>query len=47
MASCSQHQFSRNLALSHFQDGKLGTAFQGISTIGMKIEDLLRREAKL
>lgn len=35
------------LALSHFQNGKLGTAFQGISTIGMKIEDLLRREAKL
>lgn len=33
------------LALSHFQKGKLGTAFQGISTIGMKIEDLLHREA--
>ena len=36
-----------NLAVSHFQKGKLGTAFQGISTIGMKIEDLLRREATL
>ena len=36
-----------SLALSHFQKGKLGTAFQGISTIGMKIEDLLRREATL
>lgn len=35
------------LALAHFQKGKLGTAFQGISTIGMKIEDLLRREATL
>lgn len=35
------------LALSHFQNGKLGTAFQGSSTIGMKIDDLMRREAKL
>lgn len=35
------------LALAHFKNGKLGTAFQGISTVGMKIEDLLRREAKL
>ncbi|HEY6085022.1 MAG TPA: PstS family phosphate ABC transporter substrate-binding protein [Nitrospira sp.] len=36
-----------SLALSHFENGKLGTAFQGTSTVGMKIEDLLRREAKL
>jgi phosphate transport system substrate-binding protein len=36
-----------DLALTHFRNGKLGTAFQGISTIGLKIEDLLRREAKL
>lgn len=36
-----------DLALAHFRNGKLGTAFQGISTIGLKIEDLLRREAKL
>ena len=35
------------LALTHFKNGKLGTAFQGSSTIGLKIEDLLRREAKL
>ena len=35
------------LALTHFKNGKLGTAFQGASTIGLKIEDLLRREAKL
>ncbi|HJU06501.1 MAG TPA: PstS family phosphate ABC transporter substrate-binding protein [Nitrospiraceae bacterium] len=35
------------LAREHFQDGKLGTAFQGTSTVGLKIEDLLRREAKL
>jgi phosphate transport system substrate-binding protein len=35
------------LAAGHFKNGKLGTAFQGVSTIGLKIEDLLRREAKL
>ena len=35
------------LAADHFKNGKLGTAFQGASTIGLKIEDLLRREAKL
>jgi phosphate transport system substrate-binding protein len=35
------------LAVAHFQNGKLGTAFQGTSTIGLKIEDLLQREAKL
>ena len=35
------------LAVAHFKNGKLGTAFQGASTIGLKIEDLLRREAKL
>jgi phosphate transport system substrate-binding protein len=35
------------LASAHFNNGKLGTAFQGTSTIGLKIEDLLRREAKL
>ena len=34
-------------AVAHFKNGKLGTAFQGASTIGLKIEDLLRREAKL
>lgn len=36
-----------DLALTHFRNGKLGTAFQGTSTIGLKIEDILRREAKL
>jgi phosphate transport system substrate-binding protein len=35
------------LALTHFKNGKLGSAFQGASTIGLKIEELLRREAKL
>jgi len=36
-----------DLVLTHFRNGKLGTAFQGISTIGLRIEDVLRREAKL
>jgi phosphate transport system substrate-binding protein len=35
------------LAGEHFKNGRHGTAFQGGSTIGMKIEELLRREAKL
>jgi phosphate transport system substrate-binding protein len=35
------------LALSHFHNGKLGTAFHGSPVVGLKIEDLLRREAKL
>jgi phosphate transport system substrate-binding protein len=35
------------LAVAHFKNGKLGTAFQGGSTVGLKIEDLLQREAKL
>jgi phosphate transport system substrate-binding protein len=35
------------LAVAHFKNGKLGTAFQGTSTVGLKIEDLLQREAKL
>jgi phosphate transport system substrate-binding protein len=40
-------QQAYELAISHFKNGKLGTAFQGTSTIGLKIEDLLKREAKL
>lgn len=40
-------QQAYELALSHFRNGKIGTAFQDVSTVGMKIEDLLRREAKL
>jgi phosphate transport system substrate-binding protein len=33
-------------ALDHFRNGRLGSAFQGTSAVGVKIEDLLRREAK-
>lgn len=33
-------------ALDLFRNGKLGTAFRGASAVGVKIEDLLRREAK-
>jgi len=36
-----------DLAVAHFKNGKLGTAYQGSSTIGLGIEDLLRRERKL
>lgn len=32
-------------AYAHFKNGKTGTAFQGISTIGLKIEDILKRES--
>ena len=35
------------VALSHFRSGKIGTVFQGVPTIGLKIEALLRREAKV
>lgn len=35
------------LALSHFHKGKVGTAFQGVPTVGVKIEDLLKREVSL
>lgn len=35
------------LARAHFRNGKTGTAFQGAGTIGLKIEDVLRRESAL
>jgi phosphate transport system substrate-binding protein len=35
------------LALEHFKKKKLGTVFGGEAEVGLKIEDLLRREAKL
>jgi phosphate transport system substrate-binding protein len=34
------------LSLEHFQKGKLGTVFGGEAEVGVKIEDLLRREAR-
>jgi phosphate transport system substrate-binding protein len=34
------------LALEHIQKGKIGTVFGGQAEIGVKIEDLLKREAK-
>jgi phosphate transport system substrate-binding protein len=34
-------------ALGHFHNGKLGTVFGGTPAIGLKVEDLLAREAKL
>lgn len=35
------------LGLAHLQRGKLGTVFNGTSEVGLKIEELLKREAKL
>jgi phosphate transport system substrate-binding protein len=35
------------LAAKHFADGKLGTGFGGVPEVGLKVEELLAREAKL
>jgi phosphate transport system substrate-binding protein len=35
------------LAAKHFREGKMGTAFGGVPEVGIKVEDLLAREAKL
>ena len=35
------------IALGHFQQNRLGTVFSGSPEVGVKIEDLLAREAKL
>ena len=35
------------LASKHFRDGKLGTGFGGVPEVGLKVEELLAREAKL
>jgi phosphate transport system substrate-binding protein len=33
-------------ALGHFHNGKLGSVFNGVAAVGVKVEDLLAREAK-
>jgi phosphate transport system substrate-binding protein len=35
------------LALKHFQDGRVGSVFGGVPEVGVTIEELLEREAKL
>ena len=35
------------IALAHFRNSKLGTAFGGTPEVGLKVEELLAREAKL
>lgn len=35
-----------NLAVTHFENGKVGTVFEGKSQLNLKIEDLLQKEAK-
>jgi phosphate transport system substrate-binding protein len=34
------------LGLEHIQKGKIGTVFGGKAEVGIKIDDLLKREAK-
>jgi phosphate transport system substrate-binding protein len=34
-------------ALAHLRGGKLGTVFGGVPSVGLKVEELLKREAKL
>ena len=36
-----------SLATDHFHSGKLGTGFGGVPEVGLKVEELLAREAKL
>ncbi len=36
-----------DLALKNFREGKLGTGFGGTAEVGLKVEDLLKREGKL
>jgi phosphate transport system substrate-binding protein len=36
-----------DLAAKHFKEGKLGTGFGGVPEVGLKVEELLVREAKL
>jgi phosphate transport system substrate-binding protein len=36
-----------DLASKHFKEGKLGTGFGGVPEVGLKVEELLAREAKL
>ena len=36
-----------DLAAKHFAEGKLGTGFGGVPEVGLKVEELLAREAKL
>ena len=35
------------MALEHVQKGKKGTVFGGVAEVGVTIEELLKREAKL
>jgi phosphate transport system substrate-binding protein len=39
-------QRAYTLALDHFKKGKIGTVFGGKAEVGLKIDDLLKREAK-
>jgi phosphate transport system substrate-binding protein len=40
-------QNAYTIALDHINKGKVGTVFGGEAQVGIKIDDLLKREAKL
>ncbi|MGH9576398.1 MAG: hypothetical protein ACRD3R_03090, partial [Terriglobales bacterium] len=40
-------QRAYELAAEHLKNGKLGTGFGGVPEVGLKVEELLAREAKL
>ena len=39
-------QTAYTISMDHLKKGKLGTVFGGEAGVGVKIEDLLKREAK-
>jgi len=39
-------QNAYTIAMDHMKKGKLGTVFGGEAEVGIKIEELLKREAK-
>jgi phosphate transport system substrate-binding protein len=40
-------EHAAQMSLQHFKDGRLGTVFGGVPEVGVTIDDLLKREAKL
>jgi phosphate transport system substrate-binding protein len=39
-------QTAYNIGMEHLKKGKVGTVFGGEAEVGVKIDDLLKREAK-
>lgn len=40
-------EHAAQMSLKHFNDGRLGTVFGGVPEVGVTIDDLMKREAKL